>query len=548
MRRGKTGVRDRLSAAAAAGRSGRNDLLILSFLVCSTILLVAHGAGIVQQIDWATGGRINGGLRIASAVLLLDVALLLFGWRRYADLQQEARLRAEGERRAALSAATDPITGLNNRKGFADNGQLLRDAVASAGQWLAILSVHMHRFKTVNDRHGHEYGDILLRDIAGTLCAALPSAAVVARIGGDEFAVALPLAPEARAEADKIADDVLRAVTGPFKVADKLLQVGAFVGIVAQAPGTARVSDLLRRADIAMDHGKSGRVGRPVWFDASMERALIASSEIEQGIRFGLEHDQFVPFFEPQVDLATSEIVGFEVLARWRHPSRGIILPDLFIPIAEEAGLIGLLSERIMSQALASAAQWDPAIKISVNVSPCQLADSWFAEKIVRLLTESGFPADRLVVEITETSLFADLDVARSIVTSLKNQGIRLALDDFGTGFSSLSQLRTLPFDAIKVDRSFVRNMTSNQDSAAIVRAVAALAHAIDVPVIVEGIEDAATHAAVLGCGCSYGQGWYFGKPMNAERARQLLLCRPGEQAAARPSISLPPRRRAAAG
>jgi EAL domain-containing protein (putative c-di-GMP-specific phosphodiesterase class I) len=280
---------------------------------------------------------------------------------------------------------------------------------------------------------------------------------------------------------------------------------------------------LLRRADIAMDHAKSGRVARPVWFDGGMERALVAHSEIEQGIRFGLEHDQFVPYFEPQVDLATGAITGFEVLARWNHPLSGIIGPDVFIPVAEEIGAIGKLSETIIRSALSQAASWDQTISISVNISPTQLADSWLAQKIVRLLTETGFPAERLVIEITESSLFADLELARSIVTSLKNQGIRLALDDFGTGFSSLSHLRSLPFDVIKIDRSFVATIHRDRESAAIVRAVTTLANAIGVPVTVEGIENAETHDAVIGFGCATGQGWYFGKPMTGDQAEQLL-------------------------
>src|SRR4029453_10846077 len=168
-------------------------------------------------------------------------------------------------------------------------------------------------------------------------------------------------------------------------------------------------------AATALDHAKTGRVARPIWFDAAMERALIAHGEIEQGIRFGLEHEQFVPFFEPQVDLKTGEIIGFEVLARWRHPLAGIVPPNQFIPIAEEIGLMDRLSDQIIRAALSVSRDWDPRIKISVNVSPSQFADGWLAERIVRILTETSFPAERLVVEITETSLFGDIDLARSI-------------------------------------------------------------------------------------------------------------------------------------
>jgi EAL domain-containing protein (putative c-di-GMP-specific phosphodiesterase class I) len=268
-----------------------------------------------------------------------------------------------------------------------------------------------------------------------------------------------------------------------------------------------------------------------VWFDAGMERALIAQGEIEQGIRFGLEHGQFVPYFEPQVDLATGEIVGFEVLARWNHPLSGIISPDVFIPIAEEIGVIGRMSEQVIGEALRQSASWDAAMKISVNISPTQFADGWLAQRIVRMLSESGFPADRLVVEVTESSLFADIDLARSIVTSLKNQGVRLALDDFGTGFSSLAHLRSLPFDMIKIDRSFVTNIHQNKESMAIVRAVTTLAGALSVPVCVEGIENEAAYEAVMQLGCEVGQGWYFGKAMPAENACDLLASRTSQSA-----------------
>jgi EAL domain-containing protein (putative c-di-GMP-specific phosphodiesterase class I) len=288
-----------------------------------------------------------------------------------------------------------------------------------------------------------------------------------------------------------------------------------------------------------MERAKSGRVARPVWFDAGMERALIAQGEIEQGIRFGLEHGHFVPYFEPQVDLVTGEIVGFEALARWNHPLSGVIAPDVFIPIAEEIGVIGRLSEQVIGEALRQAAEWDQAIKISVNISPTQFADGWLAQRMVRILTETGFPAERLVVEVTESSLFADLDLARSIVTSLKNQGVRLALDDFGTGFSSLSHLRSLPFDMIKIDRSFVTDVHRNRESMAIIRAVTTLAGALSVPVCVEGIESEAAYDAVMMLGCQVGQGWYFGKAMPGEEAAELLAVRAHQNdQAQRPPLS----------
>ena len=512
--------------------NARRDMLVLGILIAAVVLLIWNGSEIFQRLTIAK--ELGPGLKVASVALTLNVALILFGWRRYVDLQHEAEMRREGEIRAAVIASTDGMTGLLNRKGFADEGEELRCASAQAGKSLIIFSLQLNRFKAVNDRHGYDVGDRMLRMIAAALEQGVGPGQLVARLAGDEFAIALAAAKDQFPEVELLGERLLRSVTRPFEAEGRLVQVGAFLGIAASNPDEGQIPDFLRRADIALDRAKSARSARPVWFDEGMERALIVHSEIEQGIRYGLEHGQFVPYFEPQVDLRTGDITGFEVLARWEHPLSGLIEPERFIPVAEEHGLIGRLSEQVILAALTQAADWDPSIKISVNISPTQLADSWLAQRIVRLLAEAGFPAERLVVEITESSLFADLDLAKQIVASLKNQGVRLALDDFGTGFSSLSHLRSLPFDVIKIDRSFVSTLQEDRESAAIVRAVTTLADAIGVPVTVEGIEDAGTHAAVAGFGCAVGQGWYFGKPMSGDQAAALLRSRgSGESGAA---------------
>jgi diguanylate cyclase (GGDEF)-like protein len=517
--------------------SARHDVVVLGTVIAAVVLLIGNGTSFFREIS-AAEVLIGPGIQVAAIALTLNVALILFGWRRYVDLQHETERRIDGERRAAIAASTDPVTGLLNRKGFADGTDELRVKAIEAGTSLLIVSLQLHRFRSIYDRHGYDTGDALLRGVAATILENAGECAVVGRMGGDEFAIATLLPPEAREQAEKQVESLLRLTTRPFEIDGKMIQVGAFAGMAVARALEIRVPDLLRRADIALDHAKSGRTIRPIWFDSAMERALLAHGEIEQGIRFGLEHEQFLPFFEPQVDLRTSEITGFEVLARWRHPLAGIIPPDRFIPIAEEIGVMDRLSEQIIRSALLAARDWDPAIKISVNISPSQFADGWLAERIVRILTETSFPAERLVVEITETSLFGDIDLARNIITSLKNQGIRLALDDFGTGFSSLSHLRQLPFDLIKIDRSFVTNIHESGQSAAIVRAVATLADALEVPILVEGIENEAAHAAVLAIGCSSGQGWYFGKPMEADQAAQLVTRRsaPAAPAARNPS------------
>jgi diguanylate cyclase (GGDEF)-like protein len=511
--------------------NARRDVLVLGILIAAMVLLIWNGSELFQKLTNARNG-LGPDLKVALIALTLNVALILFGWRRYVDLQHETEMRQQGEERAALIASTDGMTGLLNRKGFADRGEELRCRAVDEGQQLVIFSLQLNRFKAINDRHGYDVGDCMLRLIASSLEQLACPDHLVARLAGDEFAIALAAPRDHLPQAEQLAERLLRSVTRPMEAEGRVVQVGAFIGIAASDPDEGQIPDFLRRADIALDRAKSSCSARPVWFDEGMERALIVHSEIEQGIRYGLEHAQFIPYYEPQIDLLTGEIVGFEVLARWNHPLSGLIEPDRFIPVAEEHGLIGRLSEQIILAALAEGAKWDPAIKLSVNISPSQLTDSWLAQRIVRLLAEAGFPAERLVVEITESSLFADLDLAKAIVTSLKNQGVRLALDDFGTGFSSLAHLRSLPFDVIKIDRTFVSTLVNDPESAAIVRAVTTLAEALRVPVTVEGIEDAATHAAVAGFGCAVGQGWYFGKPMSGDQATALLRSRQSAPAA----------------
>ncbi|WP_260482251.1 putative bifunctional diguanylate cyclase/phosphodiesterase [Sphingomicrobium flavum] len=499
----------------------RRDLFVLGILVSAVALLIWNGTTFFGELAQASG--FTGAIRLSSTTLTLNVALILFGWRYYVDLQHEIQRRAESEERAAIIAKTDGMTGLLNRRGFSEAGKRMVEQARTQGRDLAIVSVQLNRFKAVNDRHGFDVGDEVLRQIARRLEDIVGEQRALARVSGDEFAVIALIGRGKREACEHLAKAMLEAVTAPILVNQMLVNVGAFIGMASADSEEIGVRGLLRRADIAQSHGRQGRVGRPIWFDSAMERELMAHSEVEQGIRAGIGHGQFMPFFEPQVDLSTGKIVGFEVLARWNHPISGMVMPDRFIPIAEENGLIDQLSEEIFVAALLAAREWPHDIRISINVSPTQLADSWLAQKLVRMLTETGFPAERLMVEITESSLFSDLELARAIVSSLKNQGIRLALDDFGTGFSSLSHLRSLPFDSIKIDRSFVKAVHQDREAEAIIRAVSTLAEAIKVPVTVEGIENAETHETVLGLGCDLGQGWYFGKPMSAHHAEQLL-------------------------
>src|SRR3546814_846429 len=264
-------------------------------------------------------------------------------------------------------------------------------------------------------------------------------------------------------------------------------------------------------------------LNRHSWFDASMERELNVRKSLEAGMREGIPLGQFVPYYEQQVDLGTGRLNGFEMLARWEHPTEGLISPEIFIPIAEDTGLIADLSLSIMRQAFEEVKNWDPSLTLSVNISPGQLKDPWLSQKILKLLVETGFPPNRLEVEITESSLFENLSLAQSIVGSLKNQGIRIALDDFGTGYSSLAHLRALPFGRIKIDRSFVSSINQNSERAAIVSAIARLGDSLGLPITDEGIEDTDIERRLRRIGCTKGQGLYLGKPLSVEQTRKML-------------------------
>jgi len=481
------------------------------------------------------------GHRTLSVALILNIALILFGWFRQRRL---ARAAAEAGARAATLAERDALTGLLNRNALVIEGAaLIRQAAARRGA-AAVLMLDLDRFKPVNDAHGRAAGDRLLRLAAAEVQAALPAGALVARLGGDEFACVVPFDPPSdpgeRAAADGWAAQIVARLGRPFEADGGALYVGASVGVARSDRDGGDVDALLRAAEIAMYAAKDAGRGRHLWFEPGLEHALRARHEMERDLRAAVAGDELVPFFEQQVELATGRLTGFEVLARWEHPVRGAVPPDRFIPVAEAAGLIGDLSLSLMRRAFLTARDWDAGLTLSVNISAVQLRDAWLAQKIIRTLTETGFAAHRLEVEVTESALFGNTALARSTVASLKNQGIRVALDDFGTGYSSLAHLRALPFDRIKIDRSFVTGLCDRPENAAIVTAIARMGESLNMAVTAEGIEDAATAERLLAMGCERGQGYRYGRPLSAAHARRLLaerqlLSAPAGPRAARP-------------
>jgi len=322
--------------------------------------------------------------------------------------------------------------------------------------------------------------------------------------------------------AARLVDSLSRPITVGGISVESSVSIGIALHRAGGAGGDGNSERLVHQADIAMYHAKKGGRNRFAWFEPRMEDELRFRHELEAALRAGIPAGEFVPYYEQQVDLATGELAGFEMLARWHSPAYGMIGPDVFIPIAEDIDLIAPLSESLIRQALLDACDWDPRLTLSVNISPLQLRDPWFAQKVLKLLAETGFPAQRLEIEITESCLHLNLGAVRSIVTSLKNQGIRISLDDFGTGYSSLSQLRALPFDRLKIDRSFVAELAQD-GSSELINAIVALGRGLNLPVTAEGVESPEVLQALRGLGDFKGQGYLYGKPEDAAATRDRL-------------------------
>ncbi len=511
------------STESSPAKAAQRDIVTGGIVVAGIIMFVGTGTSVLTStIDMITGvgGGVDNTLTVA---LLLNIALVLFGWRRYQDLTREVVERKAAEERAQVLAMRDPLTGFHNRRSLAENGAELLAKAIRRQKSLAMLVLDLDNFKNVNDVHGHAIGDALLKAVAAEVAGLMPPNSIAARLGGDEFACAFVFDTANPDIVERVAEAIVARLSQPFDADGVFAHISVSVGIAHSAADCETIDALTRRADIAMYEAKHQGRNRFAWFDASMEYNLQVRNEVESGMRVGIPRGEFVPYFEQQIDLTTGRLGGFEVLARWDHPTRGLVPPDSFIPIAEETGMIADLSMSVMRQALEEAKTWDQSLVISVNISPSQLKDPWLAQKIVKLLVETGFPANRLEIEITETSLFENLALAQSIVGSLKNQGIRLALDDFGTGYSSLAHLRALPFDRIKIDKSFVTSILENAESAAIVNAITRLGDSLGLPVTAEGIEDGAIEERLRQLGCHKGQGWHFGKPASIAQTRTLL-------------------------
>jgi len=516
--------------------------------MAAIIMFIGTGGHIMPQVVRSLQGIGLPPDRVLSTALLLNIALIIFGLRRYRDLTEEVRERRRAETLARELAEKDPLTGCLNRRSIHPATDALMQACAARGELVAFIMIDIDNFKRINDANGHSTGDAILKEFARRIEAILPDRGLLARLGGDEFACVVPFHAGMETRVDEFAERLTREVARPVHLAELMVEVTVSVGLARSdtAADLARPMDaheLLHMADVAMYQAKKAGKNRYFWFERPMESELRFRSELEQAMRTGIGRGEFVPFYEQQIELRTGTILGFEMLARWQSPRFGLVSPEVFIPVAEEIGLIADLSESLIRQALADARHWAPHLTLSVNISPIQLRDPWFAQKILKLLVEANFPANRLEIEITESCLHDNVGLVRSLITSLKNQGVSITLDDFGSGYSSLAQLRSLPFDRLKIDRSFVTAMPDNRDSATIVQAITSLGEGLGLPITAEGVENDEVVEKLQEMGQFMAQGYLYGRPEPAdktqERLRDLGLLAP----AAAPATAEPAKR-----
>ncbi|MDX1980930.1 MAG: EAL domain-containing protein [Bryobacteraceae bacterium] len=435
------------------------------------------------------------------------------------------------------SRAFDSLTGLPNRVFFTDR---LENAIARAAGGAApyaVLFLDMDRFKVVNDSLGHQAGDRLLVELANRLLQAMESAApalpsgaayVIARLGGDEFAILVEGAGDA-AVMRPLAERIEGAVREPFTLENRELFASISIGIALGAPEYSNAAEVLRDADTAMYRAKS--LGRSRWaiFDSEMRAMAVARMEMESDLRHAIGRDELRLYYQPKVELGNNRVVGFEALLRWQHPTRGLIPPLQFIPLAEETGLIVPIGAWVIREACIMLRRWQkefpfvPPLEMSVNLSVRQFWQNNLVGQVADALAETGLDPECLQLEVTESVFVQEPVAAASVLAELKGLGVGLKLDDFGTGYSSLSYLSQLPCDSLKIDKSFVNQMCTDISCSEIIRTVVQLANSLGKQVIAEGIETEAQAELLKSLGCGFGQGYLFSKPMAAEKATAYL-------------------------
>ncbi|WP_439572139.1 putative bifunctional diguanylate cyclase/phosphodiesterase [Phreatobacter sp.] len=435
-------------------------------------------------------------------------------------LAQETQKREVTEERLRFLAYHDALTGLLNRQGFREALGGVLDGVASANAAEPILMfIDLDGFKAINDTYGHDIGDRLLAEVGRRLREALPRSSLVARLGGDEFAIVL----EAPTNPETEAAELIETLSLPYPIGGHSVRVGASCGLATARAFVGDPFGLLNAADLAMYHAKAKGTGCVTVFEPRMLDTQRERRQIEVDLQDAVAEGRFEVHYQPILDMKTRRISGFEALLRWPHKTRGMVAPEVFIPLAEEIGLITRLGTWVLRKACEEAATWPNHICISVNLSPIQFECPSLLPTIVNTLAATGLPPHRLELEITESALLGTEGKNVRILQSIRELGVRVSIDDFGTGYSSLTYLRNFRFDKIKIDRRFVQGLRENASDTAIVRTIIMLGQNIGVGTTAEGVETEDQMTSLAAEGCDQGQGYLFSRPLTAEAARAFV-------------------------
>jgi diguanylate cyclase (GGDEF)-like protein len=435
--------------------------------------------------------------------------------------------RCEAEAHVARLASEDPLTGLPNRRVFGAALDQISERRRSAAEdglpamEFAVLFLDLDRFKFINDTLGHRIGDLLLQEVAQRLKGALGTTGVLARLGGDEFAVVVPEVAS-RAALETLAVKLANAVGASCELDGHRVRSSVSIGIAVGPADGENADDLLMAADLALYAVKASGRGTYLFYAKSMNKELSDRRQIEMDLREAVERNELELYYQPVIDLRRNVVTGFEALARWRHPVRGMVPPAVFIPLAEDSGLILQLGEWSLAEACRRAVEWPEHLKIAVNLSPVQFSAPNLVDRIARILTETGLAPSRLELEITERVFMEDSDHTLSILHQLKALGVGISMDDFGTGYSSLSYLRSFPFDKIKIDRAFVSDLGAGEH-AVIVQAVVSIARALGMKTTAEGVETADQQRYLTALGCDKAQGYLFSPPVPIGKVPEIV-------------------------
>jgi diguanylate cyclase len=463
--------------------------------------------------------RQRGGAAVPVELILRPIDFA--GKRHHAIAVRDLRARNKAEEHIRFLAHHDALTGLPNRSSF--NMKLDREIETAlvSGERLAVLCLDLDRFKEVNDLFGHAAGDTLLQTVAQSVTGVLDQNQMMARLGGDEFAVILP-AISGPSIAGRVAENILEVLQAENATSATAALISSSIGIAICPSDATDRQALLNYADTALYRAKMEGRGTYRFFEAAMGMEVRDRRLLEHDLRHAISRRELSLVYQPQQDVKSTDVVGFEALLRWKHATRGDIPPSLFIPIAEESGAILQIGEWVLRTACREGATWTRPLTVAVNVSAAQIHNVNFPHLVHEILLQTGMPARRLELEITETALIRDLDRALATLRQLKTLGVRIAMDDFGTGYSSLSNLRAFPFDKIKVDGSFVRSIDTNEQAATIVRAVLGLGRGLGLPVLAEGVETEAEMKFLMNELCDEAQGYLLGRPANIGQFRHL--------------------------